>query len=154
MILVDANLLVYAHVGSFAQHAAARAWLDERINGTAPVGLPWPSLLGFVRLVSNPRIFDRPSSVGTAWRQVESWLATDSAWVPLPTGRHREILAPLMKAAEGRANLVPDTHLAALAIEHGLVLCSTDGDFARLVVVETCPNTRNHVKAGIRRKMK
>ena len=54
MILVDANLLVYAHVGSFPQHAAARAWLDECINGTAPVGLPWPSLLGFVRLVSNP----------------------------------------------------------------------------------------------------
>lgn len=131
MILVDTNLLVYAHVGSFAQHTAARDWLDERINGTALVGLPWPSLLGFVRLVSNPRIFDRPSSVGTAWRQVESWLATDSTWTPLPTERHREILAPLMKTAEGRANLVPDAHIAALAIEHGLVLCSADSDFAR-----------------------
>lgn len=131
MILVDANLLVYAHVGSFPQHPAAREWLDERINGTAPVGLPWPSLLGFVRLVSNPRIFDRPSSVTTAWRQVESWLTTESTWIPLPTERHREILAPLMTSAEGRANLVPDAHLAALAVEHGLVLCSTDGDFAR-----------------------
>ena len=59
MIIVDANLLVYAHVVSFPQHSAARTWLDERINGTAPVGLPWPSLLGFVRLVSNPRIFER-----------------------------------------------------------------------------------------------
>ena len=131
MILVDANLLVYAHVGSFPQHVAAHAWLDERLNGTAPVGLPWPSLLGFVRLVSNPRIFERPSSVTAAWRQVESWLATDSAWTPLPTERHREVLAPLMESAEGRANLVPDAHMAALAIEHGLVLCSTDGDFAR-----------------------
>ena len=62
---------------------------------------------------------------------MESWLSTESAWVPLPTERHREVLAPLMKRAEGRANLVPDAHLAALAIEHGLVLCSTDGDFAR-----------------------
>ena len=131
MILVDANLLVYAHVDSFPQHVAAREWLDERINGTAPVGLPWPSLLVFVRLVSNPRIFDRASSVLMAWQQVESWLATGSAWIPLPTERHREILAPLMKSAEGRANLVPDAHVAALAIEHGLVLCSTDGDFAR-----------------------
>ena len=131
MILVDANLLVYAHVESFPQHAPAREWLDDRINGTAPVGLPWPSLLGFVRLVSNPRIFDRPSSVMTAWRQVESWLATESTWIPLPTERHQEILAPLMSSAEGRANLVPDAHLAALAVEHGLVLCSTDGDFAR-----------------------
>ena len=75
MILVDANLLVYAHVGSFAQHAAAREWLDERINGAAPVGLPWPSLLGFVRLVSNPRIFDRPSSSGRhGGRQSRGWL--------------------------------------------------------------------------------
>ena len=131
MIIIDANLLVYAHVVSFPQHSAARTWLDERINGTAPVGLPWPSLLGFVRLVSNPRIFERPSSVTGAWRQVESWLTTASVWVPLPTERHREVLAPLMKSAEGRANLVPDAHMAALAIEHGLVLCSTDGDFAR-----------------------
>lgn len=131
MILVDANLLIYAHVESFPQHAASHDWLDGNINGTAPVGLPWPSLLGFVRIVSNPRIFERPSSVAAAWRQVESWLATDSAWIPLPTERHREVLAPLMKSAEGRANLVPDAHMAALAIEHGLVLCSTDGDFAR-----------------------
>ena len=130
MILVDANLLVCAHVGSFAQHAAAREWLDERINGTAPVGLLRPSLPGFVRLVSNPRIFDRPSSAGTAWRQVESWLATDSTWISLPTKRHQKVLAPLMKSAEGRANVVPDAHIAALAIKYGLVLCSTDGDFA------------------------
>ena len=131
MILVDANLLVYAHVTSFPQHERARTWLDKRINAAAPVGLPWPSLLAFVRIVSNPRIFDRPARVTGAWRQVESWLAIQSVWVPLPTERHHEVLAPLMANAEGRANLVPDAHLAALAIEHGLVLCSTDGDFAR-----------------------
>ena len=131
MILVDANLLVYAHVASFPQHQRARTWLDGRINAAAPVGLPWPSLLAFIRIVSNPRIFDRPTAVSAAWRQAESWLETQSAWVPLPTERHQEVLAPLMASAEGRANLVPDAHLAALAIEHGLVLCSTDGDFAR-----------------------
>ena len=136
MILVDANLLVYAHVGTFPQHAKAREWLDGQINATAPVGLPWSSLLAFVRLVSNPRIFDRPASVSAAWRQVESWLATESVWVPLPTDAHREILAPLMTRAEGRANLVPDAHLAALAIEHGLALCSADGDFARFEGLE------------------
>ena len=72
MILVDANLLVYAHVASFPQHERARTWLDDRINAAAPVGLPWPSLLAFVRIVSNPRIFDRPAAVSTAWLQVES----------------------------------------------------------------------------------
>ena len=136
MILVDANLLVYAHVASFPQHARARAWLDGRINAAAPVGLPWPSLLAFARIVSNPRIFDRPTTVSAAWRQVESWLATESVWVPLPTERHHQFLGPLIASAEGRANLVPDAHLAALAIEHGLVLCSTDGDFARFEGLE------------------
>ncbi len=130
MILVDANLLVYAHVSSFAQHEAARRWLDDRLNGTAPVGLPWPSILGFIRLVSNPRIFERPLRVGDAWHQAGEWLDCDSVWIPGPTDRHREVLGPLLAAAE-RATLVPDAHLAALALEHGLTLCSTDGDFAR-----------------------
>lgn len=131
MILVDANLLVYAHAGNFPQHTRAKAWLDEQINGTAPVGLPWPSLLAFVRLVSNPRVFERPVSVAAAWQQVEEWLRQESVWIPLPTVRHAEVLAPVMRLAEGRANLVADAHLAALAIEHGLTLCSADRDFAR-----------------------
>ena len=72
MILVDANLLVYAHVASFPQHQRARTWLDGRINAAAPVGLPWPSLMAFARIVSNPRIFDRPVAVSAAWRQAET----------------------------------------------------------------------------------
>ncbi len=131
MILVDANLLVYAHVASMSQHEKARGWLDERLNGTAPVGLPWPSLLAFARLVTNPRIFQRPLTIGGAWRQMEAWLECSCVHVPVPTERHREFLAPLLKVAAGRANLVPDAHLAALALEHGLILCSTDGDFSR-----------------------
>ncbi len=131
MILVDANLLVYARVSSMPQHQRARAWLDQKLNEPAPVGLPWPSLLGFLRLVTNPRIFQRPETIESAWKQVESWLECDSSWIPLPTDRHREILGPLLGHVGGRANLVPDAHLAGLAIEHGLQLCSTDGDFAR-----------------------
>lgn len=131
MILVDANLLVYARVVSLPQHPRAKQWLDERLNGTAAVGLPWPSLLGFVRLVSNPRIFSKAESIASAWQQVEAWLDCPCVWVPAPTERHREVLGPLLIAAATRANLIPDAHLAALAIEHGLTLCSTDGDFAR-----------------------
>lgn len=131
MILVDANLLIYAHVKSFEQHAAARQWLDEQINGVARVGLPWPSLLAFVRVVTNPRVFERPLGMARAWAQVQGWLGCPTVWVPPPTPRHPEILGPLLRAATSRSNLVPDAHLAALAIEHGLVLCSTDADFAR-----------------------
>ena len=131
MILVDVNLLVYAHVTTLPQHEGARHWLDARLNGTVPVGLPWHSLLGFVRLVTNPRIFECPEPIDEAWQQVEEWLDCSPVWVPLPTDRHREILGPLLMKQRIRANLIPDAHLAALAIEHGLILCSTDGDFGR-----------------------
>ncbi len=115
----------------FAQHERARLWLDGRLNGTARVGLPWPSLLAFLRLVTNPRIFERPASTRAAWQQVQNWLDCEAAWIPEPTDRHREVLGGLLTGAAVRANLVPDAHLAALAVEHGLVLASTDGDFAR-----------------------
>ena len=130
MILVDANLLVYAQSRSFSQHAPARAWLDGRLNGPAPIGLPWPSLLAFVRIISNPRVVDRPRSLPEAWSQVEAWLDCPPAWIPLPTEHHRATLGELLRVVP-RGNLVPDAHLAALAVEHGLTLCSTDGDFAR-----------------------
>ncbi|MBX3326721.1 MAG: type II toxin-antitoxin system VapC family toxin [Nitrospira sp.] len=131
MILVDANLLVYAHVTSLTQHHAARSWLDSRLNGPTPVGLPWPTLLSFVRLVSNPRIFEHPQPISKAWKQVDDWLTCPVAWIPQPTERHREILGSFLTDTLGRSNLVPDAHLAALAIEHGLTLCSTERDFAR-----------------------
>ena len=131
MILVDANLLVYAHVRSLPQHARARDWLDRRLSQGAPVGLPWPSLLAFLRIVTNPRVFERPEPMSEAWRQVGAWLANEAVWIPQATERHGDILGALFAAAGVHANLVPDAHLAALAIEHGLLLCSTDGDFAR-----------------------
>ena len=131
MILVDANILVYAHVGAFPQHERARMWLDGELGGPSRVGLPWPSLLGFLRLVTNPRVFQRPEGMAEAWAQVTAWLDTDVAWIPHPTDRHRDVFASLLAAPGMQANLVPDAHLAALAIEHGLTLCSTDGDFGR-----------------------
>ena len=69
MILVDADIIIYAHVSSFAQHPIARDWLDQQLNGSGPVGLPWVSLLAFLRLVTNPRVFEHPEPIGDAWRQ-------------------------------------------------------------------------------------
>ena len=131
MIAVDANLLVYAHVRSYEQHEAARGWLEEQLAGTAKVALPWPCLLAFVRLVSNPRVFTEPEPVRDAWAQVEAWLDAGPSWTPTPTPRHRDTLAACVTATSLRANDVPDAHLAALAIEHGLKLATTDGGFAR-----------------------
>jgi len=131
LILVDANLRLYAHVDTFAQHERARDWLDSRLNGPAPVGLPWPSLLAFLRLVTNPRVFEHPESIADAWRQVLAWLEAERAWIPQATERHPEVLSALLAAPGVQANLVQDAHLAALAVEHGLILCSSDGDFGR-----------------------
>ena len=131
MILLDANILVYAHVDTFKYHQSARAWLDEQLNGATPVGLPWASLLAFLRLVTNPRMFDHPEPIAEAWRQVLAWLARETAWIPEPTERHAQVLGDFLALAGVHGNLVPDAHLAALAVEHGLTLCSTDGDFAR-----------------------
>jgi len=131
VILVDANLLIYSVVEDLPQHEAAREWLDGRLNDSPRVGLPWPSLLAFVRLVGNPRLFRRPVRLEQAWSQVEEWLGLPSTWVPGATENHATVLAGTLVEAGGNPNLVPDAHLAALAIEHGLTLCSTDRDFAR-----------------------
>lgn len=131
MILIDANLLIYAYIRSSPKHDQARTWLDAQLSGSAPVGLPWPSLLAFLRIVTNPRVFERPVPMPDAWRQVRAWLAAEVAWVPHPGERHADILGRFVATAGLQAGLVPDAHLAALAIEHGLMLCSVDGDFAR-----------------------
>jgi uncharacterized protein len=130
VILVDANILLYAHVEDFPQHEKAREWLDAQLSSTNRVGLPWESLLAFVRLVTNPRIFPKPESASEAWGQVEAWLGAEPAWIPTPIDRHRDVLGSIIDLAT-KPELVPDAHLAALAIEHGLRLMSSDGDFAR-----------------------
>ncbi len=131
MILIDANILIYAHVSSFAEHNRARDWLDRQLNAAAPVGLPWASVLAFLRLVTNPRVFEHPEPMGDAWQQVRTWLTAETAWVPQPTERHADLLSEFLTLPGVYGNLVPDAHLAVLAVEHGLTLCSTDGDFAR-----------------------
>ena len=131
MILLDANILIYAHVSSFTEHQLARDWLDQQLNAPAPVGLPWTSLIAFLRLVTNPRVFERPEPMADAWQQVHAWLTAETAWVPEPAERHADVLNKYLALPGVQGNLVPDAHLAALAVEHGLTLCSTDGDFAR-----------------------
>ena len=131
MILVDANLLIYAADDTAPQHERAVDWLTDELNGDRPVGLPWESLTAFVRISTDPRIAGRPTSVEQAWRIVETWLAAAPAWVPQPTERHTDVFGTLLKRYRLGAKLVPDAHLAAIALEHGLELCSADTDFAR-----------------------
>jgi uncharacterized protein len=78
VILIDANLLLYATVKDYPSHQQARLWLEDQLNSGKQVGLPWPSLLAFVRIGTNPKAFDRPLSIRSAWSQVREWLALPS----------------------------------------------------------------------------
>lgn len=130
-MIVDANLLIYAVDHSLPQHSAARSWLEDALNGPIQVGLPWPTLLAFVRIATHPRVARYPLTSDGAWTIVEAWLAAPTVWIPAPTARHQEVLGGLLRSYGLTGNLVPDAHLAALAIEHGVALCSSDTDFAR-----------------------
>jgi toxin-antitoxin system PIN domain toxin len=127
--LLDVNLLVYATFSAMPRHAAARRWLDGLLRGREQVAFPWETLCGFVRLASNPRVFSPCLPVAEAWRHAAAWLDCPCAWIPAATPRHRDILSGLLSLPGLTHKLVADAHLAALALEHGLVLCSADEDF-------------------------
>lgn len=134
-MIVDANVLVYAANVSASQHARARGWLEDQLNGEARVGLPWPSLLAFMRLTTSLRMSSSPISSKQAWSIVRAWLESPVAWVPSPTARHVEIFGGLVDKYEVTGNMVPDAHLATYAIEHNVPLASADTDFARFTEV-------------------
>jgi hypothetical protein len=131
MILIDTNLLLYANAAGTKEHEPTRRWFDEQFRRGLRIGLPWHSLLGFVRLASNPRVHSRAASVEEAWRHIRGWLSAENVWIPQPTERHAAVIDEILASTRVGTQDVMDVHLAALAIEHGLVLCSSDRDFAR-----------------------
>jgi uncharacterized protein len=130
-MLVDANILLYAVDRSSPEHGAASGWLTDKLNGPRRIGLPWQALTAFLRIATHPRASAKPLSPEDAWSNVEDWLAAGPAWIPMPTERHADVLGSLVRTHRLRGNLIPDAELAALAIEHGLTVCSADTDFAR-----------------------
>ena len=131
MILPDVNLLVYAVDETSIFHADAKVWWDGTLSSTRIVGLCYPSLLGFIRLVTSRRVFESPLSVDDAVAYAEGWLAQPNTTIVVPTARHWPLLAELLKSTGVAANLTTDAHIAALAIEHGYTVYSNDSDFSR-----------------------
>jgi uncharacterized protein len=131
VILIDANLLLYAKYADVPQHPGAGKWLQQQLGSPGRVGIPWLSFLAFLRIGTNARVFARPMSIHDAWQQVIEWISHPRVWIPEPTADHAVILGKLLAETRASGNLVTDAHLAALAIEHGLTLCSADSDFAR-----------------------
>lgn len=131
MILPDVNLALHAHRGSSPRHEPARRYWEQLLNSEIRVFLPWSVSLGFVRLVTNRRLFAGPVSASSACSIVESWFERPNVAPIDPGPRHREIVFGLLRELGTAGNLTTDAHLAAIAIEHGLEIQTTDADFAR-----------------------
>jgi uncharacterized protein len=131
MLLLDANLLLYAVNEDASHHKKAKSWLEARLSGSETVGLTWSVALAFLRLTTRPGLFLRPLPVEVAMDVLAAWLDQDVVTMVHPGPRHFAILRELLQAAGTGGNLTSDAHLAAVAMEHGATLCSLDRDFAR-----------------------
>ena len=131
MILVDANILLYAEDSLHPRNQQAREWWDGQLSQAETVCLCWTVLSAFIRIGTNPRVFEHPLSLEQALARVQSWLDQPCTRVVRPTERHWTVFQQMLTDGQAIANLVTDAHLAAIAIEHGCELASTDSDFAR-----------------------
>jgi len=131
MMLVDANLPLYAADRSSPFHAKAKAWWESRLSARDPVGLSWPTLTAFLRLATSGKIFRHPMTVQEASKMVGGWLDQPCVRVLLPTSRHWEIFRGMLDQGQARGSLVSDAHLAALAVEYGAEIQTADVDFSR-----------------------
>jgi toxin-antitoxin system PIN domain toxin len=131
MKLLDANILLYAYDTSSSHHEACRAWLESAFNADEMIALPWQTVLAFVRIATNPRAVKNPLSSANACAIVDTWLERPNVIVVNAADRFWNILRQQILDAQVSGPLVTDAALAALAIEHGATLCSTDRDFRR-----------------------
>jgi toxin-antitoxin system PIN domain toxin len=131
MILIDTNLLLYAYDTSNPMHEPARQWQEETLSSGRAARFALVTLLAFVRIIADRRVFDRPLSVEEACAVVQSLLAVRSVRVIEPGEQHWQVLAGVASAGQASGPMVMDAHLAALALEHGAAVATTDRDFSR-----------------------
>jgi len=131
VIVADTNILIHAHNLDSPRHASARAWWEKTLGGPRPVGLPWVTVLGFIRLMTHRGIMENPMRPAEAIRRVRAWLSQPRVQILTPGEGHAEILFRLLEQLGTAGNLTTDAHLAALAIEYQAELATTDRDFAR-----------------------
>jgi len=131
VIVVDVNLLLYAVISGFPQHPAAREWWEEQLNGAGDVGLSSPSVFGFLRIATNPRVLARPMSIEEAIGHVRTWLDRPNVHFLVPGARHLDLAFGLLTGVGTAGNLTTDAQLAAYALEQDAEMDSNDTDFAR-----------------------
>lgn len=135
-MIVDVNVLVYAVDSRSPHQRLCQQWLEAAFTGHGRVGFSWATQLAFLRLTTHPRIVASPLKFKDAWELLDRWLDEPLAWTPTETPNHGRILRDLTDRYELTGNLIPDAHLAALAIGHGVPVVSCDSDFARFTEVD------------------
>lgn len=136
MILVDANLLLYAVNASSPFHIAAREWWEAQLSGDSPVGLSWTTILAFIRIGTNKELTPQALSQKDALERVNDWLVQPCVRILEPTVLHWEVLQKMLRAGGANPKLTGDAHLAALAVEHDCEICTADRDFAKFPGVQ------------------
>jgi len=131
MIILDANILLYAYDLDSTHHHRARLWVESVFSSTEPVGLPWQSVTAFLRIVTNPRLTGRRFTPEEAVQIVDQWIGQPNVRLLAPGDDHWQILRELILQGQTRGSLVSDAHLAALTMEYGGILHTTDRDFTR-----------------------
>jgi uncharacterized protein len=131
VILVDANLLIYAVDADSPHHRPARRWLERTLSTATEVGLPWTVILAFIRISTHAAIMRKPLTPEAAIAYVDDWLCQPYVRAVVPGERHWAILKAVLEATGSAGNLTSDAHLATLALEHDAAVCSTDNDFRR-----------------------
>lgn len=137
MTTADANLVLYAYNESAEQHEKAKSWLEEKLSSPELFGLSWQVITAFLRISTNPRAFHLPFTLQEAIEIVEDWLAQPQVKILHPTEKHWKIYSSLITEGQTNGALMMDAHLAALAIEHGVTLATTDRDFVRFSKLKT-----------------
>ncbi len=131
MLLVDVNVLIYAHREDAADHRDYRKWLESMVRSEESFAVNDLILSGFLRVVTHPRVFDPPTPLKTAMAFAEAMRSQPNSVAVAPGARHWEIFSRLCLAAGAKGNLIPDAYLAALAIESGCEWITTDRDYSR-----------------------
>lgn len=131
MTILDVNVLLYASETGSPHHRAAASWLRELFGAEDAIGLAWITLWAFLRLSTNPRVWPTPMPALAAFEHIRNWLAQPGVVIVHPGPRHAELLEQLVIDGRATGPLMSDAALAALAIENGAVLASTDRDFSR-----------------------
>jgi hypothetical protein len=131
VIVLHANILLYAYDLQSKKHPKARAWVERVFSDGTPIGLPWQTVAAFLRVVTNPKLPGDRFTAEEATHIVDQWLDQPNVRLLAPGDQHWPILKQMLMEGQARGPLVSDAHLATLTIEYGSTLQTTDRDFAR-----------------------